>query len=341
MAIELRKISVTHVARGPVVLSGPFVSETGIVTGQRTDFVVRLDKRTLKETWRKRGMAWIRSMHGENILVFVGKTRQTQLWSDDGRVVWTRTGNEAAFGDRLYFHQDGQLQVVDVLTGRNIEQFECADGRTIFVHDGTLLLEDSQVSTHRVQAIDLATHRVLWQRDLHSTIEQQFGDPYERGIAFLPGRPGSVVLKTFEHLVGLSLADGSVQWGLPLSIPYIAPLVSDGRMYIWSAPSENAPENRLVIVDQSSGAVLVDRPLSEYGLSFQRGQRVFDGTICRNHVVFASSSGLLAVFRLADGELAWQQEYGDRLSPEFADNRLYAATVAGDIVIFEAHGGEL
>ena len=341
MAIELREVVATRVARGPVVLSGPFVSETRIVTGQRTDFVVSLDKRTLKETWRKRGMAWIRSMHGENLLVFIGKTRQTQLWSGDGRVAWTRTGNEAAFGDRLYFHQDGQLQVVDVLTGTIVDQFQCPDGTTALVHDGTLLLRDPQTSTGRVHAIDLAARRVLWQQDLHTTIERQFGDPCERGIAFLASRPGSVVVKTFAHLVGLSLADGAVQWGLPLSLPYIAPLVSDGRMYIWSAPLEDAPENRLVIVDQRSGAVVVDRALSEYGPAFQRGQRVFRGTICRNHVVFASSSGLLAVFRMADGELAWQQEYGGGLSPEFADNRLYATTVAGDIVIFEAQGGAL
>jgi outer membrane protein assembly factor BamB len=341
MPIELREISATRVARGPVVLAGPFVSETGIVTGQRTDFVARLDKQTLKETWRKRGMAWIRSIHGENILVFAGKTRETQLWSGDGKVAWKRTGNEPAFGDRLYFHADGQLQVVDVLTGQVIEQFECPDGTNRFVHDGTLLLADPGVSTGPLQAIDLSGHRVRWQKDVRAMIEQRFGDPCPRGIAFIASRPGSVVVKTGAHLVGLSLADGSLQWGLPLSVPYIAPLARDGRMYVWSAPSEKAPENRLVIVDESSGAIVVDRPLAEYGPAFQRGQEVYGGTLCRSHVVFSSSSGLLAVFRLADGELAWRHEYGDGLSPVFADGRLYAATVEGDILVFEAHGGEL
>lgn len=341
MPIELREMSATRVARGPVILAGPFVSETGIVTGQRSDFVARFDKRTLKETWRKRGMAWIRSMHGDSILVFVGKTRETQLWDGDGKVVWTRTGNAAAFGDRLYFLSDGQLQVVDVLTGRVVAQFPCPDGTTQFVHDGTLLLVDFRVSTGQLHAIDLAEQRVRWHEDVRTMIGQQFGDPCRRGVAFIASRPGSVVVKTGAHLVGLSLADGSLQWGLRLAVPYIAPLARDGRMYVWSAPSEKAAENRLVIVEESCGAIVVDRPLSEYGPAFQRAQEVYGGTLCRNHVVFSSSSGLVAVFRLTDGELAWQHEYGDGLAPVFADGRLYAATVGGDILIFEAYGGEL
>jgi hypothetical protein len=50
----------------------------------------------------------------------------------------------------------------------------------------------------------------------------------------------------------------------------------------------------------------------------------------------------MAAFRLSDGELVWHHEYPAHLfSPVFDDNRLYLATADGDIVIFEARGGEL
>jgi outer membrane protein assembly factor BamB len=153
------------------------------------------------------------------------------------------------------------------------------------------------------------------------------------------------VVKTGAHLVGVSLADGSVQWGLPLSVPHLAPMARDGRLYVWSAPGEGttaAADNRLVIVNEATGGIVTDRALSGDGPAFGRPHRVYGGALCRNHVIFTSSSGLMAVFRLSDGELAWQFEYGDQLfSPAFEDNRLYIATASGDIVIFEAHGGEL
>lgn len=103
----------------------------------------------------------------------------------------------------------------------------------------------------------------------------------------------------------------------------------------------DAADNRLVIVDEATGGIVADRALSGEGPAFGRPQEV-GGTLYRNHVMFTSSSGLMALFRLSDGALAWQREYGEQLfSPVFEDNRLYIATAAGDIVIFEAHGGEL
>ena len=363
MAIDLRQTTAVHVARGPVVLSGPFVSENGIFTGQRADFAVKLDKRSLKEVWRKKQMASLRSVHGDNILIFFGKKKEMQLWSGDGKIVWTRPGNEWARGDRLYFSHDSTLQVVDVMTGRTVDEFPCPTGTPRFERDGILLLVE-EGSAGRTHAIDLTARRVLWQTSLRANIQERFGDPCPSGLAFNSSRPGSVVVKTGAHLVGVSLADGSVQWGLPLSVPHIAPMARDGRLYVWSAPDDgtttrvtvdaasgtavreqigpDAADNRLVIVDEATGGIVADRALSGYGPAFGRAQRVYGGALCRNHVLFTSSSGLMALFRLSDGELAWQLGYGEQLfSPVFEDNRLYASTASGDIVIFQAHGDEL
>jgi outer membrane protein assembly factor BamB len=340
MPIALRQTAAARVARGPIVLSGPFVSDTSLFTGQTTDFALKLDKQTLKEVWRKKQMASIRSCHLDSILVFVGKKNEMQLWESGGKIVWTRRGNQYAFDDRLYFAEDSKLHVVDVITGRTIDEFESPGGNALFERDGTLLLGEREDSPGVVSAVDLAGRRVIWEQDLRAKIQEQFGDACPRGLAFVASRTGSVVVKTGEHLVGVSLANGSVEWGLRLAVPYLAPKAADSRMYIWSAPTPT--DNRLTIVNEATGAIDVDRPLSEYGPAFQRVQQVYGGTICRNHVIFTSNSGLMALFRLTDGELVWQHEYQTHLfSPIFRDNRLYMATAAGDIVIFEAHGGEL
>jgi hypothetical protein len=90
MAIGLRQTAAARIARGPIVLFGPFLSETGIFVGQSKDCVVKLDKRTLKEVWRKKQMSSMRSVHGDNILIFFGKKKEMQLWNGDGKIVWTR-----------------------------------------------------------------------------------------------------------------------------------------------------------------------------------------------------------------------------------------------------------
>jgi hypothetical protein len=363
MAIDLRQTTAVPVARGPVVLSGPFVSADGVFTGLRADFAVKLDKRSLKEVWRKKQMASLRSVHGHNILVFFGKKKEMQLWSGDGKIVWTRPGNEWALGNRLYFSQDSTLRIVDVMTGKTVDEFPCPTGTPQFERDGILLLVE-EGPTGRTHAIDLTARTVLWEVGLRANILERFGDPCPGGLAMISSRSGSVAVKAGAHLVGMSLGDGSIQWGVPLSVPHIAPMAHGGRLYVWSAPDDAAPtrvtidaasgaavreplgpdaaDNRLVIVDEATGGIVADRALAGYGPAFGRPQRVYGGALCRNHVLFTSSSGLMALFRLSDGELAWQHEYGEQLfSPVFEDNRLYIATARGEIVVFEPHGDEL
>ena len=363
MTIALRQAAVAHIARGPIVLMGPFLSETSIFTGQRADFAVKLDKRSLKQVWRKKQMSSMRSVHGDNILIFFGKKKEMQLWNGDGKIVWTRPGNEWAKGDRMYFSHDAALQVVDVMTGRTVDEFPCPTGTPQFERDGILLLVE-QGPTSRTYAIDLTARTVLWEVGLRANILERFGDPCPGGLALISSRSGSVVVKTGAHLVGMSLVDGSMQWGLPLSVPHISPMARDGRLYVWSAPDvqtstrvtidvasgetlrervgPDVSDNHMVMVDEATGTIVVDRALSEYGPAFRQPQKVYGGALCRNHVLFTSSSGLMALFRLSDGELVWQHDLQEHLfSPVFDDNRLYLSTAGGDIVVFEAYGEEL
>lgn len=364
MAIKLRRAATIRIARGPVVLDGPILTSTSIFTGESSEFLARLDKRTYKEVWRKQKMAWVRRAHRDSILVYAGREKETQLWNEDGQILWKLRGMLSLGNDRLFLNDGGRLQTIDILTGDLVDEFECPPGKPGMMHDGVLLLRNLEGATDPVQAVDLARRTVVWKRHLVSDIKDRYGDTCPHGLAFVASYPGQFVAKSVERLVGVSLTDGRMLWGLEISVPYLAPLVEDGRMYVWSAPSAStstrvtfdldsgqitrersepaASENRLVIVDEAMGKIVVDRPLVPYGAAFRQVQEAYGGTICRNHFVFTSKSGLMAAFRLSDGELVWQHQHSDQLfSPVFEDNRLYVACADGTLVVFEAEGGEL
>lgn len=365
MAITLRQVAAIRVARGPIVLDGPVLTGTSIFTGESA-FVARLDKRTHKEVWRKKKMAWVRSAHDDKILVYAGEAKETQLWNEHGKVLWKRRGNLGRRGDRLYLHEGEQLQVIDIVTGEMIEQPICPPGVPNLMHDGVLLL------THRVEidpvhAFHLAERRSLWEANLTVRIRERYEDECHRGLSFVASHTGQFVASSGQHLIGVSLVDGSLRWCRPLVVPYSWVQAKGGRIYAWTTAASPtnatstkvtfdlssgeisrertipaAGENRFVIVDEASGEILVDRALASYGGVFRRFQEPQPGTVCKSHIVFTTRSGLLAVFRLSDGELVWQHQHRDQLFPPvFEDNRLYAACADGHIVVFEAEGGEL
>jgi outer membrane protein assembly factor BamB len=364
MAIRLRESSTIRIARGPIVLDGPVLTGTSIFTGESSEFVVRLDKRRLKEVWRKKKMAWVRSAHGDKILIYAGETKETQLWDEDGKVLWTRRGNFGRKGDPLFLNEGGRLQVIDVLTGKAVDEFDCPPGTPNLMHDGVLLLRHPEGWTDPVMALDLSSRRVLWEKSLIPEIRGRYQDACPEGLVFVTSLPGQFVASSGQHLVSVSLSDGSLRWGVAVRVPYLAVPVVAGRIYAWTtgqgvtttkttldlssgqvARERSQPaagENRFVIVDEATGDVLVDRPLAPYGGSFERFQEPQDGTLCKEHVVFTTRAGLMAGFRLLDGELVWQHQHRAQLfSPVFEDNRLYVACADGTLVVFEAEGGEL
>lgn len=364
MQFKLRQIAAFKVARRPVVLQQPVLTHTSVFTGVAGRFLARLDKQTGNVLWSKQMSGRARSAYGDNVLVYSGDERETQLWNEAGEVIWRRRGNLGGRGDRQFLNQGGRLAVIDVMTGETIDDLECPPGVPSLIHDGVLLLRNTDDATELVLAVDLAKRQLAWQKHLTTELRNRYQDDCSRGLAFVASRPGQFVAKSVDHLVGVSLTDGQLFWGLEISMPYQAPLIKDGQMYVWSAPSTPTStrvtfdldsgqiarersevavsENRLVIVDEATGKIAVDRPLAPYGAAFKQVQEAYGGAICRNHVVFTAESGLMAAFSLSDGELAWWHEHRDQLfSPVFEDNRLYVACADGNIVVFEAEGGEL
>lgn len=369
--LKLRQTGAARIARGPIVLDDPFVTKNAAFIGDKQKAVVKLDKVSLRELWRKKTRLQVRGGHGD--VVFLAYYDEVQAWNPDGDVLWKRQGLQTQpgwRGNRVYVIESGlqalDLQVLDLATGKEVDRFDnCPPGHPHVVDGGILVTHPDRTDPVRWFRFD--ERRILWERDIVLEIQGRYGDACHRGLIFMPGLPGSIVASSGQHLFGISLADGAFRWpsvAIRAQVPYITPAIKDGRIYAWTTTggaastrvtfdlgsdqvirerSEPAAgENHFVIVDEATGEIVVDRPLGPYGASFERFQEPYRGTLCKNHIVFTTQSGLMAVFRLSDGELVWQHQHRDQLFyPVFEGSRLYVACADGTLVVFEAEGGEL
>jgi outer membrane protein assembly factor BamB len=361
--IKLKQVGSASIARGPVVLDTPYPSPDGIFTGDAEETIVKLDKKSLKEVWRKKTKLRLRGGYGD--LVVLAYSDEIQAWSNSGDVVWKRKArqNYSRRGDRLYFI-DRRLEVVDVATGRVLDAMDCPEGAPALITEDTLLVKH-RFETDPVSLFHLRERRILWEKHLVREMRERHGvDEYGSAVALAAGAEGRCVAERGGHLFGLSLSDGEFLWKTAVHVPYFGVQVKDGRIYVWTTAAATmntkvtidvssgqvtrersqpaTGENRFVIVDEATGKIVVDRPLAPHGEPFRGFREPQRGTLCKNHIVFTTRSGLLAVFRLSDGELVWQHQHDDQLFPPvFEENRLYTACADGTIVVFEAEGEEL
>ncbi len=162
------------------------------------------------------------------------------------------------------------------------------------------------------------------------------------------------------HIFGVSVLDGRVVWCAEVPLPYRAACAQHGKVFAWStAPvsktttfdlstggveqkTEGATGNRWVILDEATGAVLLNRDLGEYGPEFAAHQRPWFPTLGVNHIVFTTDTGLVAIFRLSDGELVWRHQLPtEAFEAAVADNELFITCSDGTLYAFECQDGEL
>jgi outer membrane protein assembly factor BamB len=362
LMVSLSHVGSVSIARGPVVPSTPYVSADAIFVGDAEKIVFKLEKKTLREVWRKKTKLQVRGGYGD--VVLLAYYDEMQAWSGSGDVIWKRktSQNFTRTRDTLYF-LESRLEVVDVASGRIIDDMDCPQGSLDLVVGSVVLVTDP-LNTDPVRAFDLREQRVLWERNLIREMRERHGiDDHGPVIAFAEGGKGRCVAAKGGHLFGVSMGSGEFLWKAEVHVPYFGMQLDRGRIYVWTTAAvaprtrltvdldsgqlsreRSEPmtgDNRFVIADEETGAVVVDRPLTPYGEPFRRFQAPQRGTLCKNHIVFTTRSGLMAVFRLSDGELVWHHEYGEQLFyPVVEDNRLYVASADGSVVVFEAEGGE-
>jgi outer membrane protein assembly factor BamB len=197
-----------------------------------------------------------------------------------------------------------------------------------------------------VRAFDLVEKRSLWQCNLIQDIRDRYQlDEPRQVLPLMGGASGRLITGRARHLFGVSLSTGDLLWKAPAHVPYYWPQIKDERIYVWTTapPGEKDPVvDRFLILDERSGEILLEKPLSSYGKKFEERQDPKQGTLGKHHIIFTTRTGLMAAFRLSDGELAWTHQHHDeffRLVVE--ENRVYATCADGTVVGFEWEGGEI
>jgi len=135
------------------------------------------------------------------------------------------------------------------------------------------------------------------------------------------------------------MADGRILWHAPLSLGSNPPVMANGRIYAWTWGKENTHEQHLVCLDEATGEVIYKNSLAKYGGDFALYQDALVGRPVGDHVAFGARSGLLALFRLSDGELVWSYKHKTQVyEPVIAGNRLLVTAADGNLLIFEGQG---
>jgi outer membrane protein assembly factor BamB len=193
-----------------------------------------------------------------------------------------------------------------------------------------------------VTAVDLATGRILWTKDLDNKKEKSkvgFGG----GVAYWNG---SVYATTgYGYIVSLDAKSGSENWRYDGSIPLRnAPTVTDGRLFAVTQ------DNRILAFDANTGTEIWDQVgITETATMYGAASPAIDGET----IVVALSSGELMALRTQNGRLLWQDSLSrtNRLTPlaTLADidaspvidrGRVYAVSHAGRMVSIDMRSGQ-
>jgi len=149
-------------------------------------------------------------------------------------------------------------------------------------------------SETKVVALDLASGRVAWERDLMPDYEDSAAS-LGGGVAYGYGRVFAAT--AFGEVVALEAATGEPLWAQTIGAPLrAAPTVADGRVFVI------AFDNRLFALDARDGAVLWQHA----GITESAGLLGAAVPAVSGDLVIASySSGEVVALRVENGRQAW------------------------------------
>lgn len=340
-----KRIRVSH---GPVFLPPAVVVADGIVVGDARQEILKIDAKTLRTSWKvhANGFKPLRAMAGGIVLV----SWQEGVWQavdgGSGRRLWrldAGTPEGSWWGDRALLGKN-PIRVLDLNTGKIVEQLEVPGGPlSSAVSIGTVLLAEGQFARDMtggdpIRAFDLIERRLLWSKGLISEAETLLGREGRIPLfTLVAGGKGRFLVTRNRTILSYALSDATLLWHQPFAVPYYYPDVRDDRIYAWVYGADFA--SHLVALHEPTGRVLYDLPLARHGGPFAAIQQPHQAGLGEKHIAFTTRSGLIAVFRLVDGELVWSYEHEDEIyQPVVSGNRIYITANSGDLLVFEVEG---
>jgi len=128
-----------------------------------------------------------------------------------------------------------------------------------------------------------------------------------------------------KDIIAYSTEQGTELWRMPIHVSYGWPTVADGRVSILQG-------DRFVVLDEHSGAIVVDRRLPELNAASQCRQPL----LVRGRLIFPHESGTLAVIAADTGELLHLYESKTPLWRAVeVDGLVAVGTATGSLLVFD------
>ena len=343
MRMEL--IKKVRFAKHPPSPGRPVVTEDGVYFGdERT--VTKLNITSLEPEWTvpaKKYRVWIET---HSAVIFFGDGGKYRAIRPDGTLAWER---KVPF-DRFHWRDKvvfcGQpFEVVDLGTGLAVEQFDGPQALDALGGFGDVWLlreygrEAPPGSTgDPVVAFDMVSRKVLWSRNILTEIRRDLGSVWQTSLLLVePVDAEKFVHVHHNHICGASMRDGSRLWHVDLGSEFLTVTHHQGQIYVWLSAKDQS--NHFLALDAATGRVVCRVDLGRNGGAFLERQRPLPGPsqILGEHVVYTTPERLIALVRMADGEVAWSySEHSDFGRAVVRGNRLYVCGGDGFLYIFEA-----
>lgn len=340
LSLELvRKVPALEKVRPEGIMTQPpLVGERWIVC--RADFrlMAVLDRKSLEVVHRYDDpdmypLAWL----GPERLLMMGP-QTVGVWDvAEERLVWRDDRRDGGFAwrDRVVtWASDSKLEF-RLSTGeieRTLDLGMAARGygtpcRDFYVSPTA---DDHFKSCDPTRAVRMTDGSVQWVRNLLVELNERYPavkpkPPLVIGEASMLDR---CIVTRERIMAACSLTDGAILWIADVAVPYHWPLVVDGRIPVLSG------DTRFTVVDEATGAILVDRQHSEPSKMFHKKR----GSVLGDLVIFGSESSHLAAFDLRTGDLVYSKKHKGVAfwATAVADGRLLAAGTDGNLWVFEA-----
>lgn len=333
-----------RIAPSRTFLHAPVVTERSVFVGSEDGEILRLRWPLLETAWRVPAEGFFADSAFDDIVLLKSlDTLQYRGLHGDGGIAWTLELREGStpwvrWGDKLFCNNPGVF-VADARTGEVIEHYDVA-GRPIraggLIAPG-LYVYSTEEAPDLLRIYDLSAGRLVWERNLRAEVRAAYGitDPHV-GVLAGSTRSDVLVAKSEKHFFGLSRQDGHLLWRRALWVEGVRFAFEGGRIYAWAAQEDDPRGDRLVCLDEATGEAIYDRRMSSFGGEVAAAYSPTKPSISSGRIAFGTRAGLLAIFRLSDGELAWSHNYKTQLYDAVLDgNRLVVTAADGNLLVFE------
>lgn len=331
-----------RVARGPVSLPTPVAAGDTVFAGYEESEVLRIDLPRTEPLWRLPAAGSAPDACFGEIVLLRGTSSYRGL-RFSGESVWELkdgTGGAtgwARFGGSLVSLNPGVF-IADATTGTLTDHHEVSGpligGARLW---GETLLLNAKDGGDPTRVYDVSARRIVWERNLTNELRALAVGRRPSDELFFPfcGSERLMVARFAASLFGVALDDGRILWHRHLSTGSNPPVIVNGRIFAWTWGRESSHEQHLVCLDEATGEVIYKTPLAKYGGDFAFYQDVLVGRPVGDYLAFGARSGLLAVFRLSDGELVWSYKYKAQVYwPVIEGHRLLVTSADGNLLVF-------